>query len=302
MKSKLIYKDAPFGIYQPVLATKIGLDAAVILQQVHFLSYQGKVTVERSFCDWRKCCPWLSKRSFHRIFSQLQRAGYLAITHERGTHNRTYTLNYEKLPGWNGVPEIEKPPIPEPQLGANLAPNPEKLGANLAELGANLAPKCPPPHYNKEKRKKKETEALSTATAETTEKAQYREDFFDVTAKVEATVVKRAKPVEKPPDTRLHPILKRFRQKYKEYTGEPYCGSYTKDLGILQNGLNKELSLDSALRAVETFFARSDDWHFKNRGAQVSVFVSQLAVLLQLNARQAAVAPRRRLLSEIQGD
>ena len=103
--SRLIINERPLLI-PPTLATKIGLNEAIVLQQVHFwLSVSdhekdGRKWVFNTYDDWQKQFPFWSKPTIVRIFKSLKDAN-LIIT---GNYNKMvidrtiwYSINYEAL-------------------------------------------------------------------------------------------------------------------------------------------------------------------------------------------------------------
>src|SRR5690625_7883005 len=87
--SKLIIDERPL-LVPPTLASKIGLNEAVVLQQIHFLStisdneIDGRNWVYNSYDDWQKHFPLWSKPTIVRIFKRLKDAD-LTVT---GKYNK----------------------------------------------------------------------------------------------------------------------------------------------------------------------------------------------------------------------
>lgn len=107
--TKHLLEEPPILVY-PSLAARIGLDRAVIFQQLHFLiNTQRTANNEYNFVDnrwwvynsyeqWLKFFPWLTKITLKRCFLELEK---LKIVETRqGVKNKKdrrkwYTINYE---------------------------------------------------------------------------------------------------------------------------------------------------------------------------------------------------------------
>ena len=103
--SKLIIDERPL-LVPPSLASKIGLNEAIVLQQVHFLSsisdneLDGRKWVYNSYDDWQKQFPFWSRPTIVRIFKRLEDAELIiAGNHNKRAYDRTkwYSVNYKKL-------------------------------------------------------------------------------------------------------------------------------------------------------------------------------------------------------------
>lgn len=86
MCAKLLLDTQPLVVL-PELAVAIGLNEAIVLQQVHYWcelnaktrkNYkEGHYWVYNSFSEWKKQFPWWSERTIKTIFSKLERVGLL---------------------------------------------------------------------------------------------------------------------------------------------------------------------------------------------------------------------------------
>lgn len=103
---KLLVNESPL-IVLPTLAEKIGLDCAMLLQQLHFrLQHQG---VERehgiwycqSYVRWQKQLPFWSESKIKRLFLNLEKLGLVrSTTHFNQFYvDRTkwYSIDYEAV-------------------------------------------------------------------------------------------------------------------------------------------------------------------------------------------------------------
>lgn len=107
--SKLLFDEAPL-VVDTVLATKIGLDAALVLQHIHYWVeinrkkqsnlYEGSYWTYNSIKEWNKCFPFYTERTLQRIFKKLKELGVLkAGNFNKAKFDKTtwYTIDYEKL-------------------------------------------------------------------------------------------------------------------------------------------------------------------------------------------------------------
>lgn len=105
--NKLLLDESPLMVL-PGLAKAIGLEEAVVLQQIHWLlgrsknERDGRLWVYNSYPAWnRDHFPWMVERSMRRVFDKLREMGLLIATadHNDNRSNRTlwYTIDYEKV-------------------------------------------------------------------------------------------------------------------------------------------------------------------------------------------------------------
>ena len=104
--SNLLINEPPLQVL-PSLANKIGLNEAIVLQQVHYwlahakTKYDGKMWIYKTFERWREQdFKFWSKRTIERIFKKLTDMGLLLV--EKLADNKQnrvnfYTINYEEL-------------------------------------------------------------------------------------------------------------------------------------------------------------------------------------------------------------
>lgn len=121
--SKLLIDDYPIQVL-PKLAEKIGLNEAIILQQMHYWlnsskhEYDGKRWIYNSYSNWQKQFPFWSERTIKRTFSSLEKQKLLFVgNYNKAGFDRTkwYSVNYEELDklvarawGQNGTMERDK--------------------------------------------------------------------------------------------------------------------------------------------------------------------------------------------------
>jgi hypothetical protein len=109
--SKLLIDEYPLQVL-PTLAKKVGLNRAIVLQQVHYwLVIAKKAKDDRKFIDgawwvyntydeWQENFPWWSLPTIKRTIYSLE-ASQLLLSKEMGAkdwdHTKWYTINYVKL-------------------------------------------------------------------------------------------------------------------------------------------------------------------------------------------------------------
>lgn len=129
---KLLLDSRPLVVL-PELACLIGLNEAIVLQQVHYwvkINAKGRRNFRdghfwafNSYSDWQKQFPWWSERTVQRIFSKLEKEGLLISgNYNRFKMDRTkwYRIDYEVLKRYTATCQIDEmedstltQPIPE---------------------------------------------------------------------------------------------------------------------------------------------------------------------------------------------
>ena len=114
-KSRLLLDEPPLVI-QPELAKSIGLNEAIVLQQIHYWLkqaeeskrnfYDGSHWVYNSIRAWRDQFPFWSVRTLRRIFDSLE-AKQLLITGNYNKlpldHTKWYRIDYARLEGGESI-------------------------------------------------------------------------------------------------------------------------------------------------------------------------------------------------------
>lgn len=107
-KSNLLINEPPLQVL-PKLATKIGLNEAIIIQQLHYwlnnpksgVIIDGKKWVYNTYEEWQKDnFPFWSVNTIQRIFSKLEESGLIIAEQlRRAEYDRTkyYRIDYIKL-------------------------------------------------------------------------------------------------------------------------------------------------------------------------------------------------------------
>lgn len=109
---KVLFDESPL-VVDTVLATKIGLNEAIVLQQVHYWieinkkkktnNYDGHYWTFNSIKEWNKFFPFFGEKTLRRIFIDLEKMGILLtgnFNKLRMDRTKWYTIDYEKLSGY----------------------------------------------------------------------------------------------------------------------------------------------------------------------------------------------------------
>lgn len=107
----LLYDEPPLCI-SPTLATRIGLNEAILLQQVHYwlkIAEQGKQArnfrggqwwVYNTLADWHIQFPFWSLMTLRRTLESLEAKGIVdsaSLSEDRRNRTKWYTVNYRRL-------------------------------------------------------------------------------------------------------------------------------------------------------------------------------------------------------------
>lgn len=104
---KLLFDESPLVI-QPSLAAAIGLNEAIVLQQVHYWIQGGKSGKEidgvrwiyNSLSDWQDQFPFWSESTIYRTLNNLEARNLLKtgnFNQRRGDRTKWYTLAYDEI-------------------------------------------------------------------------------------------------------------------------------------------------------------------------------------------------------------
>jgi hypothetical protein len=103
--AKLLFEESPLLIL-PTLAKTIGLNQAIVLQQIHYWLEKsshvidGKKWIYNSFPDWQKQFPFWTERTIRRIMKSLSDQGLIRVENFnklRSDKTNWYTINYENI-------------------------------------------------------------------------------------------------------------------------------------------------------------------------------------------------------------
>ena len=104
--SKCLIQDDYSRVFSPSLAAAIGLNEAIVLQQVHYwLStsqhrIDGKVWVYNSYEAWNEQFPFWSFSMVKRVIRSLEKGGYLLsgnFNKSQMDQTKWYSIDYDKL-------------------------------------------------------------------------------------------------------------------------------------------------------------------------------------------------------------
>ena len=103
--NKLLIDDYPIQVL-PKLAVEIGLNEAIILQQMHYWlnasnhKYDGKKWIYNSYPEWQKQFPFWSLITIKRAIYSLEKQGLLHIgNYNKAKFDKTkwYSINYQTI-------------------------------------------------------------------------------------------------------------------------------------------------------------------------------------------------------------
>ncbi len=122
MFSKLLEKHFHPQIIIPEFAEKIGLEQAVIIQQLHYWLQkcgkviEGNIWIYNTFEDWSRQFSYWSTSKIKRIFYSLEKEGFIIskkLNACKSDHTKWYSINYTKLI------ELLKNCLPEKKFNSN---------------------------------------------------------------------------------------------------------------------------------------------------------------------------------------
>jgi hypothetical protein len=127
--SKLLIHENPLT-FQPSLASAIGLNEAIVLQQVHYwinnpknkgYEQDGYKWIYNTYAEWKEAnFPFWSENTIQRTFSNLEDAGLIiSIQPMKSKYNRTkyYRIDYTKLETFE---DTKSTPIEDTKLVCSL--------------------------------------------------------------------------------------------------------------------------------------------------------------------------------------
>lgn len=121
---KLLIEEAPLQVL-PTLAKRIGLNEAIVLQQLHYLLRRSKGAPidlpieapkdEPDALTWRKVFPFWGPATIKRTFAELRKRKLVVVEQPHGTDRRNrYAIDYEALELLDQV---------DPHEGINVIPS-----------------------------------------------------------------------------------------------------------------------------------------------------------------------------------
>lgn len=159
--SSLLFDQAPL-LVRPELAVRLGLNEAILLQQIHYwlenkrnsvkekdLQHErtyvnGRFWTYDSYVDWQKQFPFWSARTVERIFTSLEDKGILLSDNFntwKTDRTKWYTIDYDALDTYEGKKPKKKPvkkkevEKTDTEQSDNLADSENTHSDNLADCG-----------------------------------------------------------------------------------------------------------------------------------------------------------------------
>lgn len=91
----------PIAVY-PQLAITIGINAAILLQQLHYwmektnnTTNKGEKYVYKTYKQWKQELPYISTKTIGRAVTKLTDMNLIRV--ERGIHKQYYFINYDEV-------------------------------------------------------------------------------------------------------------------------------------------------------------------------------------------------------------
>lgn len=142
----LLLDEQPILVY-PSLAKEMGINKAVVFQQLHFLlnttkhaanlnNYiDGQWWVYNTYDQWREnYFPWLSERSIKTYFLELEASGFVVSRQSvknKSDRKKWYTINYDKWTEY--VSNTMRQNLPDGSTGKNFPINGQKMSDGYTE-------------------------------------------------------------------------------------------------------------------------------------------------------------------------
>ena len=151
--SRLLIKESPVMII-PSLAVKIGLNEAVVLQQIHYWlgiskhQIEGRTWVYNTYEEWQKQLPFWSVSTIKRTILSLEMKGLLLSANFNAMKmdkTKWYSIDYEKLQELEDS-TIERPASPTPDAATE-----ETKGLEVSPSVKKIIPFAEIIHYLNEK-------------------------------------------------------------------------------------------------------------------------------------------------------
>jgi len=112
---KLLIKESPLQVL-PTLAKKIGLNEAIILQQIHYWlqrsnkQVEGHTWIYKTLNSWNEEFPFWSKRTIERTLKKLESEGYIIVgkfNKMKADRTKWYSINYDLVEQLDDTPSSQ---------------------------------------------------------------------------------------------------------------------------------------------------------------------------------------------------
>src|SRR3990167_8536578 len=106
MRSSVLINEPPILVL-PTLASEIGLNEAMVLQQIHYWlnneriknHFNGQTWVRNTYDQWRRQFPFWGEKTLRRAFSSLEEQQLVQsfISNEEFRKTKFYTIQYDNV-------------------------------------------------------------------------------------------------------------------------------------------------------------------------------------------------------------
>ncbi len=145
MPPRILLSDGLPFVVSRALIHEVGLEEALVLQQVHYWCdpkrnqnlFHGKYWVHNTYKQWQKQFSFWNLKKIQRVFNTLERCELLvSFTQQTNCHKtKFYTINYERLSPMRETPCVFSCPengmIVPPKLSPGEDRNDHRSGQNL---------------------------------------------------------------------------------------------------------------------------------------------------------------------------
>ena len=285
---RLLIDEPPLQVL-PSLATAIGLNKAIVLQQLHYWlqtsshQIEGKKWIYNTYEEWRKQFPFWSEKTIKRTFRELEKDGLIVTTTKfnKSKFDKTkwYTINYEKLAEIeNRIMSLRRGQI-DPTRESICPDEKSKLTSSLTEITTENTTEITTERENVPSLVKKEILPPKKIEEKRIEQTGNGEKFDDGKRKANKVHSKYVSPYTKR-------IVEVFKHHYMNKFGCPPA-IYPKaierleeQLKFLNDGAEKAAFVDKAIEVIPNYL-NSDDYFVKHKvNYSFSGFVSQLPKLM----------------------
>lgn len=228
--SSLLLNEQPLVVL-PELACKIGLNEAIILQQLNYWinkstnTYDGKRWVYNTYNDWQKQFPWWSISTIKRSLQRLKKMDLIiTANYNQLPQDRTvwYSINYGKInelaaqdnnKDLKDLPEcpdaIDRPLGQNEPMGGSTPDNEKPLGQN-DPMGRSICTDAS--GQNDPMQEVNMNRPLPETTTETTREQQHPQWDDDVVMNVQVVEASKSSGCMILDDTRISTLIDRYTE------------------------------------------------------------------------------------------